>query len=138
MRVRAPQSGGESVARSVARDRDDYFRALLVRRFAALSTTAPHDPLISMPTSVRIKGLVDNSACEPGKPDRLRTPRDRRLTPTRSPGPCPGGLTTFNREAPTHPLLTSSQSKRQNGRAQDVKAEVPETGECVANVAAPS
>jgi hypothetical protein len=72
-------------------------QATLVRRFAALSTTAPHDPLISMPTSVRIKGLVDNSACEPGKPDRLRTPRDRRLTPTRSPRPCPGGLTTFNR-----------------------------------------
>jgi hypothetical protein len=97
-------------------------QATLVRRFAALSTTAPHDPLISMPTSVRIKGLVDNSACEPGKPDRLRTPRDRRLTPSRSPRPCPGGLTTFNRGAPTHPLLTSSQCALPEGVIVDVES----------------
>jgi hypothetical protein len=32
---------------------------------------------------------------------------------------------------------TSVASKRQDGRAQDVKAEVPGTGECVANVPAP-
>ena len=47
-------------------------QATLVRRFTALSATAPHDPLIFMPTSVGIKGRVDNSACEPGTPDTLR------------------------------------------------------------------
>jgi hypothetical protein len=44
-------------------------QATLVGRFAALSTTAPHDPLISMPSSVRIKGLIDNPAGHPGKHD---------------------------------------------------------------------
>jgi hypothetical protein len=38
-----------------------------VRRFAALSTTVPHDPLISMPISVRIKSRVGNPAASPAK-----------------------------------------------------------------------
>lgn len=48
-------------------------QATLVRRFTALSATARHDPLIFMPSSVGIKCLLDNSACEPGTPDTLRT-----------------------------------------------------------------
>jgi hypothetical protein len=42
-------------------------QATLVRRLAALSTTAPRDPLISMPTSVRIKSRVGNPAASPAK-----------------------------------------------------------------------